>query len=171
MVNLYAGDHQSRCRTRVTSVGHPINEPLICRPLFCAIGTRSGFDLFDHSVRSNVVYYHIAAIAYAARLVFWGLASFPALCHSRLRSGVICDRSTSVCESSPLQATSCSGPPVPEPLRSCHVRCMRSSYSSGNTASQILGQGPTLSAVCEYGPYQRLNEPRFQRGAYSPTSL
>jgi len=27
--------NQSRCRTRVTSVGDPINEPLICRPVLC----------------------------------------------------------------------------------------------------------------------------------------
>jgi len=49
--------------------------------------------------------------------------------------GVRCNRSTLVCEFSPLRAVSCSGQLVPEQFRSQHVLCMRSSYVSCNIAS------------------------------------
>ena len=126
--------NQSRCHTRIASVGDPINESSICRSYpICPLPTRRSPVLFCQFIQLG----H-PTILYISLPVFWGLALCPARYPFEVRYGTKCGSSTSVCDSSPLVAVSFSDQLVPAPCHSWCDLCMRSSYFSSTIAYRKL---------------------------------
>jgi len=116
------------------------------------------------------------SIVYAARLVFWGRASYLAWSLSQVKCGVRCDRSTSVCESSPLRAISCSDQLVQEPFRATRVFRVWALHTSPVTLHlESLNATPqSLDRVQASAPYVTIGHTRvwmslaFREGLTSP---